>query len=271
MSMALTGTENVHVDVDGGIVTVTIDRGAVNSMSFDMFDQLRMVFHRIAHASGPRVVVLRTAGDRAWIAGNDVTEFVALEFETATASLARVRLAFNAVYDCPIPVIAAIDGAAVGSGLCIASLCDVRLASERAKFALPEIDVGVLGGSKHAMRLAGQGATRLMMYTGRRVSAAEALRLNIVDEVHAADDLFAAAYALAEEIASKSPAAIRLAKQGLNRIEDMPMKAASEFECTLTSESRPSPEATEAAQAWVEHRAPSFAEHRAPTVPALNL
>lgn len=265
-STALEGavTTNISVTRDGGILTVLVDRPPVNSLSFDMFDQLRTTFHRIREDESARVVLLRTAGEKAWVAGNDVTEFVDLTYDTATDGLARVRTAFNAVYDCPVPVIALMDGAAVGSGLCLASVCDVRIATRGTTIALPEINVGVLGGSKHAMRLLTQGTTRMMMYTGRRLDAERAWQLGFVDElVEDTAALTAAGAQLAEEIAAKAPPAIRLAKYGLNGVEDMALKPAYEFECTLTAQSRLDPVAGEAASAWLEKRTPSYADHRA--------
>ena len=191
--------------------------------------------------------------------GNEVNDFTDLSFDGASEYLARVRLTFAAMYDCPIPIIGAVNGSAVGTGIVLATLCDVRVASERAKFALPEIDVGVLGGSRHVMRLAGQGMTRLMMYTGRRISAQEALRVGIVDQVVPDAEVISTAMAIAEEIAEKSPPAIRLAKQGLNRSEWMTLKEGYEFECTLTAAVRRTPEAGEGACAFLEKRKPSYA------------
>jgi len=263
-----TSTANILVRRDGGIIVVTIHREPVNAMSWAMFDQLRQVFHRISEDETARVAVLRSDINKVFVAGNDITEFVDMTYDSGTDGLARVRTTFNAIYDCPIPVIAAVDGVAVGSGLCIASVCDIRLASHRATFALPEINVGVLGGSKHAMRLATQGGTRLMMYTGRRISAQRAFEMGMVDEIHPSEDLENAVMALAEEIAGKSPVAIRLAKQGLNGIEDMPLKPAYEFECTLTTRSRRGPDASEAARAWLEKRPPAYADHRSSQTPA---
>lgn len=256
------GTDNVKVTVDGGIYTVTVDRAPVNALSFAMFDQLRHVFQALALQEKMRVVVLRSAGDKAWIAGNDVREFVDLTYGKTIDGTARVRSTFNAIYECPVPVIAAIDGAAVGSGLCIASLCDIRIASEKASFALPEIDVGILGGGRHALRLVGNGAARWMMFTGNRVNAQEALRLTLVDQVVAHDELAQTAYTLAEEIASKSPASMRLAKAAFNESEIMPLQLGYERECTFSAKSRLHPDAAEAASAWVEKRQPAFANHR---------
>ncbi len=256
------GTKNVHVTTDGGIYTVEIDRAPVNALSFDMFDQIRQVFQALALEEKMRVVVLRSAGEKAWIAGNDVREFVDLTYGTTIDGTARVRSTFNAIYECPVPVIAAIDGAAVGSGLCIASLCDIRIASVKASFALPEIDVGILGGGRHAFRLVGNGAARWMMFTGKRIDANEAFRLTLVDQVVSHDQLEQTAYALAEEIASKSPASMRLAKAAFNESEIMPLQLGYERECTFSARSRLHPDATEAASAWVEKRQPNYALHR---------
>jgi enoyl-CoA hydratase len=248
----------VKVEVDRGLAVITLDRPAANAVSLEVYDELRRTFQRLGDDKDMRVAVFTGAG-KVFCGGNDVNDFVNLDFDTANEYLAHVRLTFNAMYDCPVPIIGAVNGGAVGTGIVLASLCDVRIASTRAKFALPEIDVGVLGGSRHVMRLAGQGMTRLMMYTGRRVTAEEALRTHIVDQVVEPEDLMPTAMALAEEIASKSPPAIRLAKQGLNRSEFMTLKEGYEFECTLTAAVRRTPEAREGALAFLEKRQPSYA------------
>lgn len=250
--------QHVSTTWEHGVATVTIDRAPVNAMAFSVYDELRQTFHELAEREDLGAVVLTGAGDRAFVGGHDVNEFVSLDFEGATDRLAHVRITFNSVYDCPVPVIAAINGPAIGTGLALASVCDIRLASDRARFAMPEINVGVLGGSKHLMRLAPQGMTRLMYYTGRRIDAHEALRLGIVDEVHPHETVREAATALAQEIAAKSPAAIRMAKQGLNRVENMALKEAYEYECTLTAAVRRTPEAAEGARAFLEGREPDY-------------
>lgn len=248
----------VKVEVDRGLAVVTLDRPSANSVSLAVYDELRRTFHRLGEDPKLRVAVFTGAG-KVFCGGNDVNDFVDLDFEQATEYLAHVRLTFNAIYDCPIPIVGAVNGAAVGTGIVLTTLCDVRIASERAVFALPEIDVGVLGGSRHVMRVAGQGMTRLLMYTGRRIKAAEALRVHIVDQVVSPEQLMPTAMALAEEIAQKSPPAIRLAKQGLNRTEFMHLKEGYEFECTLTAAVRRTPEAKEGARAFLEKRTPSYA------------
>ncbi|MDB5857773.1 MAG: Short chain enoyl-CoA hydratase [Ramlibacter sp.] len=252
---------DLRVECDRGIAVVRFDRPPVNAFTRSMYDQLRRTFHRLAEMDDLRVIVLTGTG-RVFCGGNEISEFVDLGYEEATEHLAHVRLCFNAIYDCPVPVIGAINGAAIGTGMALATLCDIRIAADTAVFALPEIDVGVLGGSKHVMRIAPQGLTRLMMFTGRRVSAAQALAASMIEEAVPPAQVLPRARELAEEIASKSPKAIRFAKVGLNRTENMTLKEGYEFECTLTAAVRRTAEAREGALAFIEKRKPSYALDR---------
>lgn len=251
----------VKVTVDRGIAIVTLDRPPVNSVNLATYDQLRRVFHALNDDPDIRVAVFTGAG-KVFCGGNDVNDFVDLDFQGSTEYLAHVRLCFNAIYDCKIPVIGAINGSGVGTGIVLATLCDFRIASSDAKFALPEIDVGVLGGAGHVARLATKGMTRLMAYTGRRVTAEEAKGFGIIDIVVPADQVLSEAMKYAEEIADKSPIAIRLSKEGLNRLETMNLKEGYEYECTLTAAVRRTEEAAEGAKAFLEKRKPAYALSR---------
>ena len=251
----------VRVDVEHGVARVTLDRPPVNSVDLATYDQLRRVFHAVNDDPDVRVVVFSGAG-KVFCGGNDVNDFVDLDFHGSTEYLAHVRLCFNAMYDCKVPVVGAINGSAVGTGIVLASLCDFRIASSSAKFALPEIDVGVLGGAGHVARLATKGMTRLMAYTGRRFTAEEAKGFGVVDIVVAPEQVMAEAMKYAAEIADKSPVAIRLSKEGLNRLESMNLKEGYEYECTLTAAVRRTPEAAEGARAFLEKRKPSYAMSR---------
>jgi enoyl-CoA hydratase/carnithine racemase len=248
----------IRLEVERTIATVTIARPPVNAFTPPMYDRLRHVFHGIADDSHVRVAVLRADG-RAFCAGNDINGFLDQTAEESHEELARVRLAFNALLDCPIPVIAAIHGTAMGTGIVLSALCDIRIAADTAFFALPEIAVGALGGARHVMRMAPQGITRLMAFTGCRISAVEALRVGMVERVVPEAELDAATRDIAEQIATKSPHAMRLAKEAANRVETMSIKEAYEYECGLIASLRKSSEAREAALAFLEKRQPSFA------------
>lgn len=249
---------HVRVSREARIATVTIDRPPVNALTFSDYDSIRRTFHDLSQDDTLSVVVLTGAGTRAFVGGHDVNEFVAMSPETAELGLARVRMAFNAVQDCVIPVVAAVNGPAIGAGFALASLSDIRIASETATFAVPEIDVGVLGSGSHLMRLAPQGLTRLLVLTGRRLTARAALAAGVVEEVHPAEGVLPAAMQIAREIAAKSPEAVRLAKIGLERVEEMSAREGYEFECSLTNVMRRSPDAAEAGRSFVEKRDPKF-------------
>lgn len=251
----------VKVNVERGVALVTLDRPPVNSVDLNTYDQLRRVFHSINDDPDVRVVVFTGAG-KVFCGGNDVNDFVDLDFEGSTEYLAHVRLCFNAIYDCKVPVIGAINGSAVGTGIVLTTLCDFRIAASTAKFALPEIDVGVLGGAGHVARLATQGMTRLMAYTGRRFTAEDAKGFGVVDIIVSPDRVMNEAMEYAEEIADKSPVAIQLLKQGINRLEMMNLKEGYEYECTLTAAVRRTPEASEGAKAFLEKRRPTYALSR---------
>jgi enoyl-CoA hydratase len=243
---------------DGRIVVVTIDRPPVNALSFDAYDEVAATFRELSADPDLSVAVLTGAGGKAFCAGHDVKEFVTLTPASAHAQLPRVCAAFDAVQQCELAVIAAVNGPAIGAGLALAGLADIRLASSNATFALPEIDVGVLGSASHLMRLVPQGTARLMALTGRRLSAAQALRAGLVDEVHPPDELIAAAMALAEEIATKSPPAVRLCKVTMNQLEYLTASDGYVLECEGTEQLRQGRNAAEGARAVLAKRDPAY-------------
>jgi enoyl-CoA hydratase len=251
----------MNVEVSRNIAVVTIARPPVNAFTPELFDKLRRIFHGLADDLSVRAAILTGEG-RTFCAGSDINGFIEQTFEQSNDELALIRVAFNALYDCPVPVIAAVNGAALGAGIVLSSLCDIRIASERASFALPEIAVGAMGGARHVMRMTTQGMTRLMSFTGCRISAEEALRALMVERVVSHDELMPAAMEIAEQIAAKSPNAIRMAKQAVNRAEVMSLKEGYEYECSLISSLRKTDEAREAALAFIEKRLPHFARDR---------
>ncbi len=243
---------------DGRIAVVTIDRPPVNALSFDAYDEVAATFRELSTDPELSVVVLTGAGEKIFCAGHDVKEFVTLTPKSAHAQLPRVCAAFDAVSECGLAVIAAVNGPAIGAGLALASLSDIRLASTNATFALPEIDVGVLGSASHLMRLVPQGTARLLALTGRRMSAEHAQRVGMVEEIYTPADLMPAALALAEEIAAKSPPAVRLCKLTMNQLEYMPASEGYALECEGTEQLRHGNNAAEGARAVLDKRDPDY-------------
>jgi enoyl-CoA hydratase len=160
--------------------------------------------------------------------------------------------------DCRKPVIAAVNGPALAGGLVFVASADIILMAESAVLGLPEIDVGLLGGARHAMRLFGHSRTPRMVLTGFRVTAQEAYRLGITEACLPPPQLMSAALEIARSIAAKSPAAVARAKRGLNVIADMPLREGYIFEQSLTAELAEHADSAEAMRAFVERRDRSF-------------
>jgi enoyl-CoA hydratase/carnithine racemase len=170
----------------------------------------------------------------------------------------RGRENYNSLVDCAVPVIGAINGHSLGGGLALAASCDYLIASENATFGLPEIDVGLLGGARHFMRLFSQGMTRRANFTAQRIGAEEAFRLGAVVKVVPPDELMDAAMEDARLIAQKMPIGIKMAKANLNLIENMDLKNGYRFEQTQTQILMETEDSLEAKRAFAEKRPPVF-------------
>jgi enoyl-CoA hydratase len=240
------------------IGVVTINRPPVNAINAQAYQEITDTFHSINERDDIRVVVFRAEGEKAFIAGNDLNEFLTMTPNNAGERMRKVRESFWSVYDCRVPVIGAINGHAPGTGLAYAAVCDILVASENATFSLPEINVGVMGGAKHLSRLVPQMVVRYMHYTGESMSAGEMKQYGAILEVVPKDQLLETAIAIARKIAKKSPIAIKLAKKSLNTIEYMDIKEGYKFEQGLSGELSAYEDSKEAIKAFFEKRDPVF-------------
>jgi enoyl-CoA hydratase/carnithine racemase len=252
-------TACIKCEVQDYIAFVTMDRPPVNAVNAQFQEEMIGVFDALSDREDVRVAVLTGAG-RVFCAGADIKARLDREPQPGDfwQHSRRAREAFHAIVECKVPVIAAINGPALGAGLAIVASCDLLIASENAVLGLPEINVGLLGGGRHAMRLFGHSKTRRLMFTGQRLSGAELYRLGVVEECVPPDQLMDAARALAAEIAAKSPVAIRLAKHALNTIEEMSLRDGYRFEQNMTGELSRYEDSREAMRAFVEKRPPVF-------------
>jgi len=249
---------SARVDVRDGIAEVVLDHPPVNAFDAAGWEALAETFSRLGRDPAVRVVLVAAEG-RGFCAGVDVKELAA-----DPAAITRVNRGcydtFAAIYDCAVPVIAAVHGFCLGGGVGIAGSADLVVASEDARFGLPEIDRGALGAASHLMRMVGMARTRRMLYTGEPIDAAEARRLGALEAVVPREDLRDAARELAAKIAAKSPRAVRLAKESLNGIELLDLKRSYRFEQGFTLELYTSPDSQEARDAFVEGRDARFGE-----------
>lgn len=254
---------NLHVAVADDIATVTFERPPVNAIDHPSMVELAEIFSSFADRRDVRVVIFTAAGDRAFMAGVDLKSIDA----ASTAELPPTRLvdpgkiardAMWAITDCAVPVIAAVNGPAIGAGLAFAACCDILLAAEGATFGTTEINVGLLGASAHLSRLVGTYKAREMFFTGELVPATELYRLGAVRAVVPRDELMSTALDLATVLTKKSPLALRMAKDSMNRVEGLPLKDAYRTEQDYTNRLVRLEDSAEARQAFFEKRSPEW-------------
>jgi enoyl-CoA hydratase len=250
---------------EGHVATVTLDRPPVNAIDRGTMAEIRDAFRSFDDDRDVRAVVFTAAGDRAFMAGVDLRSVGEPADQpdrvppTLVTDPPRVaRDAMWAITDCAVPVIGAINGPALGAGLAFAACCDILVAAEEASFGAPEINVGLLGASAHVSMLVGRYKAREMYFTGEQVSAAELHRLGAVRAVVPRSDLLATAHSLAAELATKSPIALRLAKESMNRVEYLSLKDAYRTEQDYTARLATFDDAAEARSAFAEKRSPSW-------------
>jgi enoyl-CoA hydratase len=254
----------ILVDVKDFIAIVTFDRPPVNATSRPMVLSIQRAFDSFNNNPDVRVAILTGSG-KMFCAGADIKQRSldlesgqALQPGAQSAHSRAGREGFNCILECDVPVIAALNGPAIGAGLAFVASCDYIIAADTAFVALGEINVGLLGGGRHAQRMFGTYGARRMMYTGDRISAQEMYRRNIIEKVVPADKLMAEAMAMAENVAGKSPIAVRLAKRAMNAIEYMTLRDGYRFEQGMTAELSHTEDAREAAAAFVGKRKPVF-------------
>lgn len=249
----------IHPELRDGIATVVMDHPPANAMNTQLFAELTDYFRERQEDGEVRAVVLTATGQRFFSAGLDVKEFEALPPDAPVGELNRqARRCFAALIDCPVPVIGALNGMALGGGLALAGCCDVLIASQTATLGLPEIKVGLLGAATFLYRLFPPMKVRKIFYTGEMVSAQEAYRLGAVEKVVPPEQLLAEAMALAREFAARSPVAIRLAKESCLTIETIDLKRSYRTEQGFTAELYGYRDSREARRAFLEKRPPVF-------------
>ena len=249
----------LRVQREGHVVVLTLDAPPVNALTRILNDELTEALDIVSETPDIRAVVLTGAG-KVFCAGADLkgrAENIKHPGDMM-AHARRTRECFHAIRECAKPVVAAINGAALGSGLAMVASSDILIASERATLGLPEVDVGLLGGCSHALRLFGHSRLRRMALTGYRVGADELYRLGIVEACTAPDDLLPRALELAQAIAAKSPVSTRMGKHTLNVIEDMSLRDGYRYEQDMTAAIGLTEDAREAQLAFKEKRAPVF-------------
>ena len=248
----------IRLEQDQGIADVVIAAPPVNALDVAGWFELADTITRAGRDSATRAVILRAEG-RGFCAGVDIKELAADPTHQALIGVNRgCAAAFAAVYDCEVPVVAAVHGFCLGGGIGLTGNADIIVAADDATFGLPEVDRGALGAATHLARLVPQHKMRAMVYLAENATAAELHEYGSVYQVVPRDDLISAAREVAAAIAAKSPTIIRRAKESLNGIDPVDVKRSYRFEQGFTYELSLGTDADEARQAFVEKREADF-------------
>jgi enoyl-CoA hydratase len=225
--------ELLRIERDGAVAIITIDRPEKrNALSAQVRAELIAVLDALRGDDSVRVLVITGAGDKAFVAGADIGEFAQRTPLEQRAAMTGRRV-FDEVAAYPKPVLAMINGLALGGGCELALACDVRIAADTAKLGQPEINLGIIpggGGTQRLPRVVGTGQAMRLILSGEIIGAAEALRIGLVDVVHPAAELRERTLEFARGMAGKSPVALRMAKSAVRAAAEMPLAAGLQYE-----------------------------------------
>ncbi|KAB2891520.1 MAG: crotonase [Desulfobulbaceae bacterium] len=253
---------NILCEKDGPLATVTINRPKVlNALNYETLQELKHCFETIAGDRSTRVVILTGAGEKSFVAGADISFMRELNPLEARTFATLGQEVMNTIEGIDTPVIAAVNGFALGGGCELALACDIRIASENARFGQPEVNLGVVpgfGGTQRLPRLVGKGHACELLFSGDIIDAAEAARIGLVNRVVPQDQLLESCRQLAGRICLRGPVAVRLCKDAVNNGLEMDLARACRYEADLFAMCFASTQQQEGMSAFLEKRQPKF-------------
>jgi enoyl-CoA hydratase len=256
-------SDSILVAYDGTIGTLTVNRPeSLNALDAPTLTALGRAVDEV-RGRGPRCLIVTGAGDKAFVAGADIAAMSSMSAAEALEFSRLGQVAFGKLEDLPCPVIAAVNGFALGGGCELALACDFIIASDKAKFGQPEVKLGVVpgyGGTQRLARRVGPGIARELMYTGRMMLSEEALRVGLVNAVVPRRELMDKVIELARQIAAAGPRAVAAAKAVMRQSDGRPLAAGLELEAQAFSECFGRTEQKEGMKAFLEKREPTFTD-----------
>lgn len=258
----MTEYKNVLTEKKDNVLIVKIQREkALNALNDETVAELQQVFDAFSADADIRCAILTGAGPKAFVAGADITELSKLDVASAVETAARGLKLAATIQNSPKPVIAAINGFALGGGCEIAMACDIRVASEKARLGQPEINLGIIpgyGGTQRLSRLVGRGKAMQLILSGDMINAAEAHRVGLVDEIYPPEELMDKAMEMAAALAGKPPVAVAATKKAINDGLNMTLDDGCNLEKDVFSKLFATDDQTEGMAAFIERRKANF-------------
>lgn len=252
----------VQVELNDGVAVITISRPDVyNALNFNTLVELRKCVEEIHHDKSCRVVIITGAGEKAFCSGADLKERATLTEQEVRKFIFTIRETFTSIEKLPMPVIAAINGLALGGGTELALACDLRIASETAVMGLTETSLAIIpgaGGTQRLTRLVGPGRAKELIFLAKRINATEAFDYGMLNKVVPAEQLMSTAVEWANEIKSKGPIAITQAKFAINMGSEVDLATALAMESKAYEVCIPTKDRMEGLTAFKEKRKPIY-------------
>lgn len=253
---------NLLLEKDGALATITFNNPkALNALTVATFEALEQLLGELEKDAEIRVVILTGAGEKAFIAGGDIGHLSTLDAGSAREFALLAQRVIDRIESFPKPVIAAINGYALGGGCELAMGCDLRIAADSAKFGQPEVKLGIIpgfAGTQRLARLVGKGRAKELVFTGEMIDADEACRIGLINRVVAKDQLMDATRALAMKMCNKSASAIKIAKEAIDNGLEMDFARAARYEADLFALCFTTPDCKEGISAFLEKRPARF-------------
>ena len=254
--------QNLLIEKKDNIAAVTINRpDKLNALNSQTMSELKEAFTELKSDSEIYVVIVTGSGEKAFVAGADIAELNKLDVITGKTFAESGQAVFNLIENLDKPVIAAVNGFALGGGCELALACHIRIASENAKFGQPEVNLGIIpgyGGTQRLTRLINSGRAMEYILTGDMIDANEALRIGLVNKVYPKAELIKKAMEMAKKIVSKAQQAIRLSVKAVNMVDEVSGKEGLNYEASLFSLACGTEDFKEGTKAFLEKRKPEF-------------
>lgn len=256
---------NLLLQHQGNIAVLTINRPkALNALNSETLSELSAALDELGRDSSVKAVIVTGSGEKAFIAGADISQMKDFSPLEGRRFAQLGHATFRKLELLPQPVIAAVNGFALGGGCELAMACDIRIASENAKFGQPEVTLGLtagFGGTQRLPRLVGTGLASELLFTGDIIDAQEAYRIGLVNKVYPLESLMEEAQKLAQRIAGRAPVAVQLTKSAIQRGINLDLDSAQAYEAEVFGLTMSTSDQTEGCTAFVEKRKPNFEGH----------